>query len=53
MYIPNFNFLAQFRGELYGKQILKIRKIDPKNTFLSAVKGCNGAEKLRSQKCTS
>ena len=34
MYLPHFNFLAQFGGELNEVQILKIKKIYQKSTYL-------------------
>ena len=52
MYIPNFNYLAQFRGKLREEQT-KNKKNQPKNHIVGAVKKCNETENSRPSKDTS
>ena len=42
IYIPNFNFLAQFEEELYEKQTQNIKKLAQKITFMD----CNRSIKV-------
>ena len=50
-YIPNFNFLAQFGGELWEEETQSIRKRGQKTTLLGYEEH-NGSEKLKPQKDT-
>ena len=46
MYVPNFNFLAQFGEELWEEQTQKIEKPDKKNFFLGLWRGEMGLKHI-------